>query len=454
MLRNSFAVNLVLRILFLLGNMVLISVAVKQPLEKQIIFTLIVLCILLILQVIMLFEFLNRTNQNLLRFFMIIFDSDYSTHFQEKIKSSPFIELNKAFNKVIDTYKDLSHDKELQYYYLDEVVKHIKVGIISVNKSGEIGIMNKPACELLQTVKCKSWDEVRKSNPGFSEEIGRIDKRGYRIIKSDLRYGIKNLSVHVSTIKLQDESYRLITIQDVQHEYEQGETEATHKLIRTLTHEIMNSITPISSLTETISMLLEKEDGTRKDLSELNEMNMSDIRDSVRSIRERTEGLDHFLQEYRKLSQLPKLPELEKIKVSLFFERIVRLMQGEFKKKNISFEQQVPDKDLELTADSHLLEQVLINLIQNSIDSFEGSEDSYIKLVAEQDGDQSVIKVIDNGKGILPEDIDQIFVPFFSTKPEGSGIGLSFSRQIMRLHGGSISVQSKPEVETVFTLRF
>jgi len=165
MLRNRFAINLILRIIFLLGNMALITVAIKQPLEKQILFTLGGLCFLLILQIIMLFEFLNRTNQNLLRFLMILFDSDYSTHFQEKMKSSPYIELNKAFNKVINKHKDLSRDKELQYYYLDEVVKHIKVGIISVNKSGEIEIMNNPACELLQTVKCKSCSCTEKVYP-------------------------------------------------------------------------------------------------------------------------------------------------------------------------------------------------------------------------------------------------------------------------------------------------
>jgi len=314
--------------------------------------------------------------------------------------------------------------------------------------------MNNPACELLQIVKCKSWDEVGQLNPGFSEEVDRINKRGNRIIKTDVRYGIKNLSVHVSTIKLENEPYRLITIQDVQHEYELGETEASHKLIRTLTHKIMNSITPISSLTETISMLLEKEDGTRKDFSELTEMNLSDIWESVKSIHERTEGLDHFLHEYRKLSQLPKHPELEKIKVSILFERIVRLMQGEFQKSNIQFEQEMEDKEMEIFADYHLMEQVIINLIRNSLDASRGKEDSFIRLQAEKDDGQPTIKVVDNGKGILPGIYEQIFVPFYSTKKEGTGIGLSFSRQIMQLHGGSISVQSIPGEETVFTLRF
>ena len=212
MQRSQFTVKIILRIIFLLGNMVLITMAIKQPLEKQMLFTLGVLCILLILQVVLLFEFLNRTNRNLLRFFMIIFDSDYSTHFQEKIKSSPYIELNKAFHKVINKYKILSRDKELQYYYLDEVVKHIKVGIISVNKSGKIEIMNNPACELLQ------WE-------------------------------------------------------------------------------------------------------------------------SVRSIRERTEGLDHFLHEYRKLSQLPKLPEFflnfrnwKKLKCPCYSKGSFALCRGNFKK--------------------------------------------------------------------------------------------------------------------------
>ena len=454
MYTKRIALSLILRIIFLLGNMVLISIVIRKPVENQMIFTLISLFLIIVFQVIMLFEFLNRTNQNLLRFFMIIFDSDYSTHFQEKVQSSPFLELNKAFNKVIDKYKDLSRDKELHYYYLDEVVKYIKVGIISVNNSGDVAIMNKPALEMLQVVRCNSWDEMMEVRPDFTQQVDNLRKRGPSILKLDLPYGRRNLSVHVSRLKLQDEPYRLITLQDVQQEVEQGEIEATHKLIRTLTHEIMNSITPISSLTETITMILEKDDGSQKESSELTEMNVSDIRESMESIRERTEGLDHFLQEYRKLSQLPKLPELDKIKITDFFKRILRLMQGEFQKNKISFEHRVINNDLVLTADSHLMEQVLINLIQNSIDATQGGKDPSISLSADLDGDHPVIKVTDNGRGISSDGLDQIFVPFYSTKSKGSGIGLSFSRQIMQLHGGSISVTSIPGEETVFTLQF
>jgi two-component system, NtrC family, nitrogen regulation sensor histidine kinase NtrY len=451
---NRFTLSLVFRIFLLLINMILISTVIREPVENQMVFTLISLFIILLLQVIMLYEFLNRTNQNLLRFFMIIFDSDYSTHFQEKVKSSPFIELNRAFNRVIDTYKDLSREKELHYLYLDEVVKHIKVGIISVNESGKIGIMNHPASDLLQVIKCASWSDLKEAQPSFTSQIEKITRSGSSIIKLDLPYGKRNLSVHISRLKLQDESWRLITLQDVQEEIEQGEIEATHKLIRILNHEIMNSITPINSLTETVSMILQNENGIHKELSELTEMNLSDIRESVASIRERTEGLDHFLNGYQKLSQLPKLVKPKRIRLTDLFDGIGRLMQGELQKKQVILERDIPDEEIYVTADPHLLEQVIINLISNSIDALSGVQKPVIRFCAKMEGNHSVIEIKDNGKGILPEQLEQIFVPFYSTKQEGNGIGLSFSRQIMKLHGGSISVKSEPGVETVFTLKF
>ncbi len=454
MYSNRFVLWLVFRIFLLLANMVLISLVIQEPIEKQMLFTLISLFIILILQVIMLFEFLSRTNQNLLRFFMIIFDSDYSMHFQEKVKSSPFIELNKAFNKVIDKYKDLTRDKEIQYHYLDEVVKHIKVGIISVDESGRIGIMNHPASELLQVIKCNSWSDLEVSRPNFANQIDKINHSGSAIVKLELPTGRRNLSVRVSRLKLQDESWRLIIFQDVQEEIEQGEIEATHKLMRILNHEIMNSVTPINSLAETVSMILEKENGIQKGLSELTEMNLADIRASIASIRERTEGLDHFLNGYRKLSELPKLLKPKAVHLSDLFESTRRLMQGELQKQHIILERNIPDEDIQVIADPHLLEQVIINLISNSIDALSEVHKPVIKCSVKKEENQTLIEIADNGKGIHPEQLEQIFVPFYSTKQDGTGIGLSFSRQIMKLHGGSISVKSDPGVETVFTLKF
>ncbi|UCG27937.1 MAG: HAMP domain-containing histidine kinase, partial [Bacteroidales bacterium] len=334
------------------------------------------------------------------------------------------------------------------------VVKYNKVGIISTDESGIITLMNNPACELLQIVKHKSWTDLKNARPSFANEVEKINKSGAIIVKIDFPSCRKNLSVHVSTIKLQDEPYRLITIQDVQNEVEKGEIDATHRLIRVLTHEIMNSITPISSLTETISMLLESEEGLEKEISEITPSNISDIRKSAISIQERVDGLDHFIREYRKLSQLPKLPDLKRLKINELFEKVMNLMSGELQKSNIKLILDIPDKNMGIFADSHLLEQVLINLMGNSIEALQDIEGGEIRMIAGEEEEGPFIRIIDNGKGIAPDEFDQIFVPFYSTKEGGSGIGLSLSRQIMRLHGGNISVQSKPEKETVFTLKF
>ena len=235
-------------------------------------------------------------------------------------------------------------------------------------------------------------------------------------------------------------------MQNIETELEEKEMEAWQRLIRVLTHEIMNSITPISSLAGTVTTILSNN-------NKFDEEVVEDIKEAISTIKKRSEGLIHFVDNYRTLTKVPK-PDFKIFQVKELFRNIEKLMLQQFSEKGIKFLRKVDPETLEVTADSEQIEQVIINLMINSIYALEGNENPCITLLANLDEKGKVlIKVIDNGPGIPEEAVEKIFIPFFSTKKSGSGVGLSLSRQIMRSHGGNIRVNSKPG-ETVFTLRF
>jgi len=235
---------------------------------------------------------------------------------------------------------------------------------------------------------------------------------------------------------------------------EEQELEAWQKLTRVLTHEIMNSITPIASLASTIDGLI-REAYAKEEIVEKSEVEaLNDIQLAVQTIQKRSQGLQHFVDAYRNLTKIPK-PNFQYFPIKDLFNRVERLMHPNITEKAVQFHVRVEPQTLELTADPELIEQVLINLILNALQAVEGRDNAMILLNAQLDGrGRIIIQVNDNGQGIPEENMDKIFIPFFSTKEGGSGIGLSLSRQIMRLHRGTIGVHSEPNTQTVFTLRF
>ena len=231
--------------------------------------------------------------------------------------------------------------------------------------------------------------------------------------------------------------------------------EAWQTLIRVLTHEIMNSMTPITSMAATVLDLL----GSYKEKNgeTIDAETITDINDALKTIHKRSLGLTDFVAAYRNLTLIPK-PKFKIFPINELFSRIEKLMENKLTKKGIVFQWSVEPQSLELTADPGLIEQVLINLVLNAAEAFDGVKDSpapRIHLMANLgDTGKIIIRVTDNGPGIVKEAVSKVFIPFFSTKKKGSGIGLSLSRQIMKLHKGSITVQSETDVETVFTLKF
>ena len=416
-------------------------------------FSLLILVILFVYQVYELIRFVTRTNQELAKFMFAIRHSDYSISFSPKKLGSSFDELHGSFQEIIGSFRKARIEKEAQYQYFKLMVEHLSIGIISLNRKEEIVLMNQAAEKILESPNVKYWKRFTEKNPVFSRAVDSIGEGGSKLIELHIGHEIRHISVYVTSIMLIGERFKVITFQNIKTEIELKEIEAWHKLIRILTHEIMNSVTPIASLTETMGMLLEDEEGNQKGPGELDEETITDIRMALKTIDRRSNGLLHFVTDYRKLTKVPE-PRLERFKISDLMERVKLLMQGETSRANVELRVIHKVKNLEMYADVKLLEQILINLVVNAIDAVHEKEDGFIQMSAYIDGNQKVIEISDNGSGIDPELLDKIFIPFFSTKEKGSGIGLSLSKHIMKMHEGTIRVQSKKDEGSSFFLVF
>ncbi len=388
-------------------------------------------------------------NKELIGFLQAINYSDYSMNFNFGRLGKSFKDISDEFNIVLQKFKQSRNEKEESLLYLQTAMRHIGVGLISFDSRGRIDIVNKAAKKILRLNRIDNIFLLSNLNKDFGELVFNLapgKKTTHKIIHKDESI---QLLLYATEFKMRNQIYKLVTLQNIQPELEEKEIEAYQKLIRVLTHEIMNSVTPISSLASTVNQWLTADNHAEKITKET----MDDISAAVNTIKKRSEGLVGFVEKYRSLTRIPR-PSFKVIKVVQLFEQIQILMEAGLKNSGIKFHFEVIPDYLELTVDPDLFEQVLINLLNNAVQSLGDTPSGKIILKAIIDDRGRVsIKIIDNGPGIAEDIIDKIFIPFFSTKKEGSGIGLSLSQQIIRTLGGTISATSEPNVETVFTVR-
>ena len=417
----------------------------------------ILLALALLYQVISLFLYIERTNRELARFLLALRYHDFSQTFKDEKLGGSFDRLHQAFTEIMDNFRKVRMEKEEHYQYLQIIVQHVGIGLLAFRGDGEVELINPAAKKLFKVPFLKNIRALESFSPKLLQTLLSMRPHQRALVKVETDGDTLNLALYSRDFKLRDQKLTLVSIQNIQSELEEKEIESWQKLIRVLTHEIMNSITPIASLASTIDDLIEG--STRPDRSADTEEAgrreaLSDIHHAARTIQKRSQGLLQFVDAYRNLTLIPQ-PRPETFPIGELFQRVKKLMATQVGEKVRDFRSSVEPEDLKLYADPALIEQVLINLLLNAAQAVAGRDDASISLAAYQDGQaRTMIEVRDNGPGIVPENIDKIFIPFFSTKEGGAGIGLSFSRQVMHLHRGSISVQSRPGEETVFTLRF
>jgi nitrogen fixation/metabolism regulation signal transduction histidine kinase len=453
MVYKRFSISVVLQLVLILAMLFAIAFLLFKLDRSQYIYTFIVLISLLSFQVYFLLRFITRTNHELAKFIDAIKQEDYSLKYPEIKAKNSVAELHQSFNTILEAFRQVKIEREIQFNFLQLIIENIEVGILAINEKEEIVLMNTAAEKLLGVHKSKSWRQLKLKAAFFCEEMDSIFSGGKKLIEMKKGDGILTLSIEVIRTTLLDQPHKLITLNNINKEMEQKELDAWIKLIRVLNHEIMNSTTPISSLTETIIMLLEDKKAGPKPLAELDQEVITDVIGSVKTIQKRSEGLYNFVNEYRKLTKVPP-PKIEQQNVKELFEELATLMQPSLSENNICFSVNVQPEDLVIPMDPNLVEQVMINLIKNAIEAMSNTRDPSITVKAGSVSDSPYISVTDNGPGIEPGLMQEVFVPFFSTREQGSGIGLSLSRQIMHLHRGSILLESVPGVSTTFTLNF
>ena len=409
-----------------------------------------------IYQVIKLIQFVETTNTLLTNFLESLRYSDFSRTFEIKGLGYSFDRLTESFSVVINDFRKVREEREQNYFYLETVVEHIGFGLISYREDGVVELINNSTKKLFRISSLKNLRELESFSPELVNKLMTISNGESVMVKIQKQDTILQLAIFATEFKVADRLIRMATIKDIQTELEENEMESWQKLIRVLTHEIMNSITPIASITQTLNYMIKDARSTYtnsfQDEGELETINEIEL--AIETIHKRSIGLLHFVESYRDLTRIPT-PRFTIFPVRTLFDNLKGLMKEEIQRHNIEYITSITPENLELSADEQLIEQVLINLLKNSIQALEETESPVIELKAMTDlNGKIIIQMIDNGQGILPEVLDKIFVPFFTTKPKGSGIGLSLSRQILRLHRGSLTARSEPDVQTVFTLKF
>lgn len=408
------------------------------------------LILFFIIGVIELIGFLEKSKKELGEFLLSIRQKDFSGSYPEKDLKGSDYPLHHAFNVISSEFQKVRRQRESNHLYLQTIVEHTGIALICYNESNqEIQLMNKAAKNLFKKPylkKIQGLEQVDKELPKVLLSL----KSGEKILHKIIHNGdILNLSIHATEIKLEDNRLKLVSFQDIKMELEQQEIESWQKLIRVLTHEIMNSAIPISTLTSIINQKLGENKRSFKEVSSEDE---EDIKGGLKTIENRSKGLISFVESYKTLTKLPK-PEMEVIKVKELLERVVTLMQPTFEKDKFLLKVD-SENDIEIKADPKMIEQVLINLLKNALEAVNESKNPKVAVSAVKNNNKTLIRVKDNGSGIDRDDMESIFIPFFTTKKQGTGIGLSLSRQIMRLHKGRIMVQSTKGEGTTFTLEF
>ena len=447
---RNFRLNLVFRVIILVLGVFLFY----YSFSTNYIFTPIIVGGIVVFLVISLIRYIDKTNRELANFLESIRFSEFTRTFNLDAMGASFKELNSAFNEVINDFQRVRSEKEEHFYYLQTILQNIDVSVIAYRKDGTIELINKAAKKLFQVSGLRNIKGLERFSAELVDILFKIKPDENELIKVQDKDDFLQLTIYASNFKIKDKLVTLVTIKDIQTVLEEQETEAWQKLIRVLTHEIMNSIAPISSISTTLTGLTEHLPKDKDRNSVLDSETLGEMNHALKTIHKRSDGLLHFVNTYRNLTKIPQ-PNFTICKVEDILANISNLMSEEFKAKSIQFQVNTEPSNISFTADGQLIEQVILNLVKNAVQALTTQSDALIQLNGFYNKRGRVtIQVSDNGPGILPEVLEKVFIPFFTTKPNGSGIGLSLSRQILRLHNGSITAQSTPGKETIFTLTF
>lgn len=401
------------------------------------------------------YRYVTGLNRKLTRFLESVRYSDFAVAFRADSNLGPtFRDLNDQFNEVLDAFRQARAEKEANLHYVNTIVQHVNVGLLTFDAAGQVELINQTALRLLGIYRLRTLNDLNATHPNLAELLlSATTTSGPLMYQTGSVQGGTDgeLSIRCSAVRLRGRLVTVTSLQNIRTELQQRELEAWQNLTKVLRHEIMNSITPIVSLAGTMRDIVEtdlaKPVAHDAHLSE----SVNDLRDALTTIEQRGAGIMRFVDAYRHFTSIPQ-PVFADVPIDQLLRHVVQLVQANAQTSQITLTTSSPN--LAIRADAAQIEMVLLNLLKNAVESLELVDQPTIEVDAAPDGPHVVIRVSDNGPGIEPEALEQIFIPFYTTKKTGSGIGLSLSRQIMQLHGGQLTAESKPGAGSTFKLIF
>ncbi len=390
------------------------------------------LAVLLILETLLLIWYVTRIRRDLLKLVLALKNEDPTLRFSKEGKDPYFNAIHKGFNEIISNFKLVRLDREAEQKFFEATINHIQFGIIAFREEGQVEMHNLSFLQLFDLERLGSLSELDSVAPGMAQWLSGLE-HGTESLK---KFQVKGRPLHLiflaSKMKILGRDLTLVSVRDISREIDRNELEAWQKLMRVLRHEILNSVSPIKLLAGSISGTLS---------GDMNEEEVRDMKAGLETIHRRASGLSLFLEAYSNLYRVPEL-QLKECTPGKLLQRIAQQYKEEFETRGIQISISFKEDGGLIRLDPQLMEQVMMNLVKNAMEAIAGSENPTIRFSARQEKGVSILEVADNGPGIPADQLEHIFMPFYSTKEEGSGVGLSFAQHIMRLHGGRIHASS------------
>ena len=415
---------------------------------------LVVAGVVLLLLAINLYQYVTGLNRKLTHFLESVRYSDFAIGFNADSRlGTSFKLLNQQFNEVLEAFRQARAEKEANLQYLNTIVQHVSVGLLAFDAAGQVELVNQAALRLLDTYRLRQLADLAMPYPDLTPRLmgpNRQTAFAYTTATGN------ELAIRTTDVRLRGRLVTLVSLQNIRSELQQKEVDAWQNLTKVLRHEIMNSITPLVSLTGTMQAILE--DDIRANLPPPAESPavheaVGDLGDALNTIAQRGAGIMRFVDAYRSFTTMPA-PRMAPVRVPDLMQRVAGLVRPDFEGRGIALIVTIPDVPITIQADAAQVEMILLNLLKNACEAFDKTPAPRVTFAARPDGARAIIDVVDNGPGIEPEALEQIFIPFFTTKKSGSGIGLSLSRQMMQQMGGQLTVDTRVGQGSTFRLVF
>ncbi len=449
MVYNSLRLKIVVRIILISLTIFLI---IAGYFVMDYVLTPSVLIIVAVIQIMELIYTIEKYFNNYNKLLQSVKYKDFTSSILNTPEDKILKEQKAVITEIIDAFQDVRIEKENHYHYLTTLVEHLETGIISYSKNGAVNLINTAAKNLLGLKHIKNLSSLKNVDIKLYESIIHLKSGEQKTIQTICNKEVCQLLLRSTAFVMQNKSYKLVSFQNIKTELDLKEQESWHKLIRILNHEVMNSLTPVVTLSKELNDTFFDKNGNKIPISNLPDEDFEDIYLSTKTIEKRSRGLLNFIKSYRNFTKLPE-PKLQKTLIKELIESTVNLLNSELNKANVQITINRSSKDIFTQIDKELMEQVLINLILNAKEALNDVSNPQIKIEYHTDNQFVNISIHDNGKGISKEHIDKIFVPFFTTKRKGSGIGLSLSKQIVLAHKGKIVLSSALGKGTVVKIK-